>query len=288
MVSFFRWFSTSFHKGGSHGFVTVQILGRFRSARLFGVFGLFPQAFNSRAWWRRSGCPLFVVYFCFRFRLLVVALASPFLQWLRHSSRQIPVLRFHPRFLCLGCLLMPPVVLHSVGFCGSRSLPASFQGLVASVASACQVTGARVLVGCAPGADSFVRLAVPGAKVFSVRSGLFGSGRGAYARRSAALIRSLGSGSSSAFVGFVQTPCPSRLRPSASPGACFCGAGSGSWASLALAAGSGVGSVVVFWCSSCAPSLPGWWPGSWVPASGLFVGGWGFAPFPRPVQKFFI
>jgi hypothetical protein len=163
----------------------------------------------------------------------------------------------------------------SVGFCGSRCLPGSFRAAVARVVSAVQAAGARVLVGCAPGADRFVRWSAAGCQVFSVRSGQFGSGRAAFARRSSALVAAVGSGS--AFVGFVSLPCPARVWPSASSHACFCGGGSGSWASLALAAGRGVESVVVFWCGAGPAVLP-CWGGSWVPASGVFAGGWQFVP----------
>ena len=165
-----------------------------------------------------------------------------------------------------------------VGFCGSRSLPARFAGLVGGVARSVAAGGASVSVGCAAGADSFVRSAVPGCQVFAVKSGKWGRCRSAYAQRSVALVSSLGTGPGSAFIGFVSSPCPSRVRPSAKSSACFCGAGSGSWASLAFAVGSGVGAVVVFWCGAGAPQLPAWSAGSWVPAPMPFEGGWLFLP----------
>lgn len=165
---------------------------------------------------------------------------------------------------------------------GSRSLPPRFSGLVGSVARA---LAARfpVCVGCAAGADSYARSAVPGARVFSVAAfrspGVsFGA---ALARRSVACVRA-GVAAGGPVAGFVSRACPPAVRPSASPSACFCGGGSGSWASLALAAGLGA-PVVVWWCGSGAPSLPSW-GGSWVPVSGLVAGvslpagGWLFVP----------
>ncbi len=166
---------------------------------------------------------------------------------------------------------------------GSRSLPVRFSGLVGSVA---QALAARfpLCVGCAAGADSFARSAVPSARVFSVASfraaGL--SWGAALARRSVACVQA-GAAAGGPVAGFVSRPCPPAVRPSSSSSACFCGAGSGSWASLAFAAGLGA-PVVVWWCGPGSPSLPSWWCGSWVPVSGpvagvsLPAGGWLFVP----------
>lgn len=50
----------------------------------------------------------------------------------------------------------------SVGFCGSRSLPASAQSLVSSVVGAvCSGSSASLAVGCSVGADAFVLSSVP-------------------------------------------------------------------------------------------------------------------------------
>ena len=174
------------------------------------------------------------------------------------------------------------LVLGLVGFCGARSLPASFAGLVGAVVGAVQAGGGSVAVGCAAGADQLVRAAAPAARVFAVSSGRWGSGRAAFARRSAALVGALaGSGPGASFVGFVSSPCPAGLVPSPSASACFCGLGSGSWASLALAAGRGV-PVVVFWCAAGPAVLPAWPGGSWAPASGAFAGGWALVPAASP------
>jgi hypothetical protein len=163
-----------------------------------------------------------------------------------------------------------------VGFCGSRSLPASWSGLVSQVVTSVLASGRGVAVGCASGADRFVRQAAPTAQVFRVSGS---PDRGAFARRSVALVQAVtASGSGAQLVGFVVGPCPRPVAPSPSPSRCFCGGGSGSWASLALAAGLGL-PVFVFWCGSGQPMLPTWWGGSWSPVqSGPFSGAFHFLP----------
>lgn len=160
-----------------------------------------------------------------------------------------------------------------VGFSGGRRLPVAFRPLVSGVVAAVLAAGRSVAVGCAPGADLFVRSAAPGALVFSASS--FGSGRAAFAARSVALVRAVAAGGpGSGFVVFPAVPCPSGLSPSASPATCFCGLGSGSWASAAFAAGLGV-PLVVFPCGFSA--LPPW--GVWRPAApaGVWARGWRLA-----------
>ena len=103
---------------------------------------------------------------------------------------------------------------------------------------------ARVSVGCARGVDQAVRSAVPSARVRVFHAVAFGSGRGAFALRSAALVRSVAGARSALFVCFPGRACPVGLVPSASARSCFCGLGSGSWASLALAVGLGVPALV--------------------------------------------
>lgn len=159
-----------------------------------------------------------------------------------------------------------------VGFSGSRSLGSSWAGLVRRVVAAVLAGGRGVAVGCAAGADQAVRSAAPGASVFAVASGRWGSGPGAFAARSVALVRAVAvSGAGAGFVGFVARPCPVGLVPCARP---FVGLGSGSWASLALAAWLGL-PVVVFWCGpGSVAQLPLSW-GCWSPVvSGPFAGGW--------------
>ena len=161
----------------------------------------------------------------------------------------------------------------AVGFTGSRSLPASFRVLVASAVAG--LAPAPVVVGCAAGADAFVRSAAPGARVFRAAS-FAGPWRGRLAARSAAMVRFVAASPSPLLVGFVSGSCPAGLVPSPAASACFAGVGSGSWASLALAAGLGV-PVVVFWCGPGPVALPPAW-GSWVAAGGPLVGGWRLVP----------
>ncbi len=176
-----------------------------------------------------------------------------------------------------------------VGFCGSRSLPSAFSPLVASCVSSVVSAGRGVAVGCASGADRFALSAARGlgapVSLFSASS--FGSGRGSFARRSAALVSAVGaSGAGCGLVGFVSSACPVGLFPSVSASRCFSGFGSGSWASVAFAVGSVV-PVVVFPCvaSGVSASLvfPSSWSGSWVSAgSGVWSSGFRFVPILSP------
>lgn len=146
-----------------------------------------------------------------------------------------------------------------VGFSGSRALSGAS---VAACRLACSLvpSGCSVSVGCARGADAVARSFFPGASVFSVGSGLRGLGRGAFAARSVACVRSVSSaGSSGLWVSFPAGACPVGLAPSSVSSRCFSGLGSGSWASLAFAVGLGVPSLL-FLPSGSPPS------------------GWGFAP----------
>lgn len=167
-----------------------------------------------------------------------------------------------------------------VGFCGSRSLPASSATLVSRVVGSVLAGGRGIAVGCAPGADSLVRSAAPSALVF--RASSFGVGRSSFACRSAAVVSAVSSsGPGAGLVGFVSSPCPPGVVPSPSPSRCFSGAGSGSWASLALAAGLGL-PVVVLPVGLPASALPSSW-GSWSPLAfpgsrSAWAGGFRFAP----------
>lgn len=164
----------------------------------------------------------------------------------------VPLLQFLSslvvlRAACAGCLggcavagvpgAVASVVASAsvVGFSGSRSVapPSSLVSAVAALVS----PSASVSVGCAGGVDAAFRSAFPDASVFQVAS--FGSGRGAFAARSVACVRSCLGG---VWLSFPAGPCPAGLVPSSSSSACFCGAGSGSWASLAFAVGLGVAS----------------------------------------------
>lgn len=154
-----------------------------------------------------------------------------------------------------------------VGFSGSRSVvPPALAAVCAAVPAE-----AAVAVGCAAGVDATVRAAFPSATVFSVAS--FGVvGRGAFAVRSVAFVRSLAGGG--LLLSFPSGACPPGLLPSASSSRAFCGAGSGSWAAIAFAIGLGVSCFVLLPSGVAAPVgwglVPvggGWW--SFVPASQL-------------------
>lgn len=171
---------------------------------------------------------------------------------------------------------LPSLSGPAVGFEGSRRLGSAYAPLVSSLVASVLASGRLVVTGCARGADALVRDAAPSAVVFAVASGLWGRGRGAFAARSAALVRAVAaSGPGAGLVVFVDRPCPTGLAPSLSP---FRGFGSGSWASAALAAALGL-PLVVFWCASGPPALPPAW-GAWVPAaaSGPWASGWRLMP----------
>ena len=175
--------------------------------------------------------------------------------------------------LCWRCLVAssapvaPALSGAVVGFSGGRRLSSVFRPLVAGVAAGVAAGGRSVVVGCAGGADGFVRSAVPAAAVF--RAASFGSGPAAFAARSVALVRAVAAGGAgSGLVVFPAAPCPAGLLPSPRSLACFCGLGSGSWASAAFAAGLGL-RVVVFPCGFSA--LPPW--GVWRPLAGAWSGG---------------
>ncbi|MBK8535197.1 MAG: hypothetical protein IPL59_08690 [Candidatus Competibacteraceae bacterium] len=149
-----------------------------------------------------------------------------------------------------------------MGFSGARRLSPVFRPQVAAVVASVLAAGRSVAVGCAGGADAFVRAAAPAALVFSAAA--FGSGPASFARRSAALVAAVAEGGSgSGLVVFPAAPCPPGLLPAPSVSACFCGLGSGSWASAAFAAGLGL-PLVVFPCGFSV--LPPW--GVWRPAGG--------------------
>ena len=157
----------------------------------------------------------------------------------------------------------------SVGFSGSRSVvPPVLSGVLALVAG----SSASVLVGCARGVDGAVRSGLPASRLYVFRASGFGSGRSAFARRSAAFVRALAAAGGVLF-SFPSGACPGGLLPSASSSAVFCGSGSGSWASLGFALGLGVPCFVFL---GSVPAPRGW---------GLVSlgGGW-WRSSPAPVQ----
>lgn len=139
--------------------------------------------------------------------------------------------------------------------------------MVQSVVESVAADGRVILVGCANGADAFVREVAPAAKVFQAIN--YGTGPGSFAARSIAMVERAATRAGSGLIAFPGIPCPSGLMPSARSRDCFCGLGSGSWASAALAAGLGL-SVVIFPCGFSV--LPPW--GEWQPAgAGVWTGG---------------
>lgn len=170
-----------------------------------------------------------------------------------------------------------------VGFCGSRGLGAEASDYVGGVASAAAASGRAVVVGCAAGADEYVRRAVPGAVVF--RASAFGSGVRGLVARSAAMVRVVaGGGLGSGLVAFADVPCPSGVLPAASSAACFNGGGSGTWATVALAVGLGVPVIVVPGRHAVLPTWPG---GQWQPVKGdgPLRKGFRFTPPPTPGEE---
>ena len=147
-----------------------------------------------------------------------------------------------------------------VGFAGSR---VSGGPLCVAARGACAAVppGVPVSVGCASGVDAVVRSAFPRATVFAVSSGRWGSGRGAFARRSAALVSSLAPGG--VLVVLPLGPCPGVVSPSPVASRCWCGGGSGSWASAAFALGLGL--PVALWAPAGVP---------WFVSAACLGGGW--------------
>lgn len=164
---------------------------------------------------------------------------------------------------------MVPSALSSarrIGFSGSRSPGGILPAGVLFDAIAAVSPSASVLVGCAKGVDAVVRLAFGSrCQVFSVASGQFGHGRGAFAARSIACVQAVAA-ARGVWVSFPCSACPAGLLPSASSSRCFSGSGSGSWGSLAYALGSGVPCLIF---SSCG-----------VPT------GWGLSPVPDCIGWF--
>lgn len=131
-----------------------------------------------------------------------------------------------------------------VGFSGSRNPAGAIPTGVICAAIAAVSPSASVIVGCAKGVDAIVRQAFGDrCQVFSVSSGQWGSGRGAFAGRSTACVKAVAA-AGGLWVSFPCSPSPAGLLPSESSSKCFSGSGSGSWASLAYALGSGVPCLV--------------------------------------------
>jgi hypothetical protein len=151
--------------------------------------------------------------------------------------------------------------LDTIAFSGSRSLSgaglAALTSLFPLVPADC-----HVVVGCADGADLAVRRVFVGSRLclFSVASGRFGAGRGAFARRSVAIVEAVP-------VGGLVIVVPGSISPPPGvvPSRSFRGGGSGSWGSAALALGTG--RRVLLWLPT--GTVPPMWSGvSWVAVDG--------------------
>ena len=164
-----------------------------------------------------------------------------------------------------------------VGFTGSRSLSGKFKSLVTLVVSS--FANQQITVGCAQGADQFVRSTAPSCNVFYASSYL-GPPAARLAQRSAALVRTVAASAHPLIIGFVTGPCPTGLQPAPQPSLCFAGFGSGTWAALALAAGLGV-PVIAYWCANQPVNLPLTW-GQWQPCTS--AGHTGYCLQPAAVQ----
>jgi hypothetical protein len=155
--------------------------------------------------------------------------------------------------------------LDTIGFSGSRSLSGAGLAALTSLFPLVPV-GCHVLVGCATGADAAVRDAFTSCGrvcLFSVASGRWGSGRSAFARRSAAIVGAVPAGG--LLVVVPSGACPAGVVPSRS----FSGCGSGSWGSAALALGTG--RQVLLWLPTS--SVPPVWSGvSWSAVGGWWLG----------------
>ena len=188
-----------------------------------------------------------------------------------------------------ACTALFGVGLVSVGFSGSRSpsvgASAALSALLPSVPA-----GVRVSVGCARGVDSLCRSFFAGSSsllVFSVASGLFGSGRSAFARRSSRCVLSVAADSRGLLVALPSAPVPpAGVRPTCGQVLCrsFFGGGlgrsSGSWGSVAFALGRG--RRVLLWLPS--GSRPPAWSGvSWSSAGALGSVGCWWLGVPVPV-----
>lgn len=210
--------------------------------------------------------------------------------------------QFARRFRLSGVLMFAS--FSRIGFCGSRSLPASAQPLVASVVSAVlSGSSARLAVGCSVGADSLVLSSVPFASFqrLSVFAAFGSGGRGACSLSAvSSVLAAARAGASIAWWAGGRFGVPLRLRlagrsvalvrflAQARPSALVCFLSSrksrGSLLACRLAARLGV-SVFVF-CVGFSPArLPRLGRGSWSQVQ--LVGQLAFQWQPCPPKLFF-
>jgi len=191
----------------------------------------------------------------------------------------------------------------SVAFGGSRSLPASFSPLVASVVSAVLASGASVRVGCAVGADALVlssAVAAGPASSVSVFSFFGPGGSGAWSGSAvSAVLAAAAAGASVSWWagGSPSSGVPFRARLAVRSRVCVSGSfaaafflsspsSPGSLGAAAAAVRAGSPFVVAFCCGFSGPPVPlaGVPAGSWVLGSffGFSAWFWRVSPPPAP------
>jgi hypothetical protein len=154
--------------------------------------------------------------------------------------------------------------LVTIGFSGSRSLQGPGLDALVSLFRLIPID-CRGVVGCALGADAAVKAEFDGKRnlsVISVGSGLFSSGKAAYARRSMAVVESLSS--NDLLIVVPDRSCPPLVAPSRS----FRGYGSGTWGTAAYALGTD--RRILLWSPSTPP--PAWKSIEWNYLDGWYLG----------------
>ena len=195
----------------------------------------------------------------------------------------------------------------SVGFCGSRSLPASAQPLVASVVSSVlSGSSARLVVGCSVGADALVLSSVPQSSLsrVSVFAAFGFSGRGACSLSAVPVVAAAGQGG--AFVnwwsgGRLSVPLRLRLAKRSlalvqflarrrSALVCFLSSPSSRGSLLACRVAVRLGIPVFVFCVGFSPSrLPRLGRGSWslVQVAGSSACQWSPKPLKKQLKEFY-
>ena len=195
----------------------------------------------------------------------------------------------------------------SVGFCGSRSLLASAQPLVASVVSSVlSGSSARLVVGCSVGADALVLSSVPQSSLsrVSVFAAFGFSGRGACSLSAVPLVAAAGRGG--AFVnwwsgGRLSVPLRLRLAKRSlalvqflsrrhSALVCFLASPKSRGSLLACRLAARFGVTVFVFCVGFSPSrLPRLGRGSWslVQVAGSSACQWSPKPLKKQMKEFY-
>jgi hypothetical protein len=195
----------------------------------------------------------------------------------------------------------------SVGFCGSRSLPASAKPLVVSVVSSVlSGSSARLVVGCSVGADALVLSSVPQSSLsrVSVFAAFGFSGRGACSLSAVPVVAAAGQGG--AFVnwwsgGRLSVPLRLRLAKRSlalvqfiarrrSALVCFLASPKSRGSLLACRLAARFGVTVFVFCVGFSPSrLPRLGRGSWslVQVAGSSACQWSPKPLKKQMKEFY-